>query len=83
MPLLQSYVQRVVARDVIERHNIAKPRVATAFAQRLMGLNGRQLSVRKIANDLKSAGISTSRELLSDLLGYLEDPSRMPICSSW
>ncbi len=73
VPLLQSYVQRVVARDVIERHNIAKPRVATAFAQRLMGLNGRQLSVRKIANDLKSAGISTSRELLGDLLGYLED----------
>ncbi len=73
VPLLQSYVQRVVARDVIERHNLAKPRVAASFAQRLMGLNGRQLSIRKVANDLRSAGIATSRELLGDLLGYLED----------
>ena len=35
--LLQSYVQRVVARDVIERHNVRQPRVAVLFAQRLLG----------------------------------------------
>lgn len=73
IPILQSYVQRVVARDVIERHNLAKPRVATAFAQRVLGLNGRQLSLRKAANDLRSAGLPTSRELLGDVFGYLQD----------
>lgn len=73
VPILQSYAQRVVARDVIERHNLAKPRVATAFTQRVLGLNGRQISIRKAVNDLKSVGLATSRELLGDILQYLED----------
>ena len=72
-PILQSYVQQVVARDVIERHDIGRPRVASQFAQRLMDMNGRQLSLRKVANDFKSAGLSTSRELLGDLLTYMQE----------
>lgn len=71
--LLQSYTQRVVARDVVERHNLARPRVASAFARRLMGLNARQLSVRKAENDLRSAGLATGRGYLADLLGYFEE----------
>lgn len=71
--LLQSYVQRVVLRDVVERHNIARPRVASALARRALGSNGKQLSLRKVENDLRSVGLSTSRELLGDLLGYFED----------
>lgn len=71
--VLQSYVQRVVSLDVVERHNIARPRIPALFAQRLVGLNARQLSVRKIVNDLKSAGVPTSRELLSDTLAYFEE----------
>lgn len=71
--LLQSYVQRVVSRDVVERHDVSRPRVASLFAQRVLGRNGRQISVRKTANDLKSAGISTSRDTLSDMLSYFEE----------
>ena len=71
--LLQSYVQRVVARDVIERHNVRQPRVAALFAQRLLGTNARQLSLRKTANDLRSAGIPTSKETLGDLLSYFQE----------
>lgn len=70
--LLQSYAQRVVSRDVVERHNVSKPRVASLFAQRLLGSNARELSIRKIEGDLRSAGIATSRELLGDLLAYFE-----------
>ncbi len=72
VPILQSYVQRVVARDIVERHDIAKPRVVAMFAQRVMGLNGRQLSLRKVANDLRSIGLPTSRALLGDVLSYLQ-----------
>lgn len=71
--LLQSYVQRVVTRDVVERHDIARPRVAAALARRLMGLNGKQISLRKIENDLRSAGIATGRAYLADLLAYFEE----------
>lgn len=71
--LLQSYAQRVVSRDVVERHDVPRPRVASLFAQRVLGLNGRQLSIRKAVNDLKAAGISTSRDTLSDMLAYFEE----------
>lgn len=70
--LLQSYVQRVVARDVIERHSIARPRVASLFAQRVMGSNAKAFSIRKVEADLRSLGLSSSRELLGNLLEYLE-----------
>lgn len=73
IPLLQSYAQRVVARDVIERHNLARPRAINAFTQRVLGTNARPLSIRKATNDLKSLGVATSRELLGDVLRYLED----------
>ena len=71
--LLQSYVQRVVARDVVERHDLSRPRVASALAQRLMELNARQLSIRKIENDFRSSGLVTGRAYLADLVGYFED----------
>ncbi|WP_244569189.1 ATP-binding protein [Bifidobacterium hapali] len=71
--LLQSYVQRVVSRDVVERHDIARPRIAAVTARRVMGSIGKQLSVRRLENDLRSMGLPTSRELLADLLDYFED----------
>ena len=71
--LLQSYVQRVVSRDVVERYDIARPRVASALARRLLGSNGKPLSIRKMENELRSAGLATSRVLLGDLLEYFED----------
>lgn len=71
--LLQSYVQRVVSRDVVERHDIARPRIAAVTARRVMGFIGKQLSVRRLENDLRSMGLPTSRELLADLLDYFED----------
>lgn len=71
--LLQSYTQRVVARDVVERHNLAKPRLAAALARKLMGLNARQLSIRKVENDLRSAGLASGRGYLADLVAHFED----------
>ncbi len=71
--LLQGYVQRVVARDVVERHDVARPRVASVFTQRVLSTNAKELSVRKIEGALRSMGLSSSRVLLGDLLGYLRD----------
>lgn len=71
--LLQSYAQRVVSRDVVERHDVGRPRVASAFAQRALGSNGREFSVRKVEGDFRTAGLGTSRALLGDLLSYFEE----------
>lgn len=70
--LLQSYAQQVVARDVVERHGIARARVASLFAQRVLSTNAKPLSVRKIESDLRAIGLNTSRELLGDMLSYFE-----------
>lgn len=73
VPLLQSYAQQVVLRDVIERHNIGNAQAITLFAQRLLSMNAQQLSLRKIESDLKSAGHKVSRVHLSAALGYLQE----------
>ena len=62
-----------MARDVVERHNVRQPRVAALFAQRILGSNARQLSLRKSANDLRSAGLPTSKETLGDLLAHYQE----------
>ena len=70
--LLQSYVRRVVARDVVERRGYARPNVAMACANRLLAMNARQVSVRRIENDLRSAGMGSGRGYLADLISSLE-----------
>lgn len=70
---LQGYAQRVVARDVIERHNVSNPRAVVGFARKLMALNGRLLSLRKAENELKSGGVTVSRAALGDYLSYFEE----------
>lgn len=72
IPLLQSYAQQVVARDVVERHSVIKPRVARLFGQKLLGSNAKQVSIRKTVNEMKSLGLVTSRELLSNLSDYFK-----------
>ena len=62
-----------MARDVVERHGVSKPKTASLLSQRLLGLNARQLSLRKMTNDLKAAGIATSREALGELFEYFQE----------
>ena len=71
--LLQSYVQQVVARDVVDRHNFAKPQLAKAVAQRLLSNNAKPVSLRRLEGDLRAVGLGTARETLSELMGWLGD----------
>ena len=71
--LLQGYVQRVVSRDVVERLDLARPLVAATCAQRILAMNGRQLSVRKMENDLRSAGLTSGRGYLAELVDAFEN----------
>ncbi len=73
VPVLQGYAQRVVARDVIERHDVRVPRVAADFARRVLSMNGRTLSLRKMENAFRSAGHRTSRTYLSEILNYFDE----------
>lgn len=70
---LQGYVQRVVARDVIERHDVEKPVVVVGFARKVLRLNGRPLSLRKTENELRSSGVVANRAELSEFLSYFKE----------
>lgn len=72
-PLLQSYVDVVVLRDVIERHAVTNP-VALRWLQRhLLSSPSAPFSIQKFYEALKSQGIPVAKDTLHALLSYLED----------
>ncbi|OZG59925.1 ATPase (AAA+ superfamily) [Bifidobacterium lemurum] len=73
MLLLQEYAYRTVALDVVERYGLRNPRVASMFVARCLASSGRELSVNKVYGDIRSRGVSVSRETLGNLLAYYED----------
>lgn len=71
--MLQDYANRTIAYDVIERYNLTNPIVASSFLSRCLASSGRELSINKAYNTLKSQGTSVSRNTLAQLLTYFED----------
>lgn len=71
--LLQEYAQRAVNLDVVDRYGFKNPRVASQLLARCLRTSGRELSLNKLHQAFRSAGVSVARESLSNLLGYYED----------
>lgn len=71
--LLQEYANRTVGLDVVERYGVRNPVAASRFLSRCLASSGRELSVNKVAGELKSAGLAVSRATLSSLLEYYEE----------
>jgi predicted AAA+ superfamily ATPase len=73
LPLLRSYIDVAVLRDVIERHGVSNP-VALRWLQRhLLGSPGAPFSVQKFYDALKSQGIPVSKDTLHAYLSHFED----------
>jgi predicted AAA+ superfamily ATPase len=70
---LQDYVQLVLLRDIIDRHQVKNVHAVRYFALALLQSSGSLTSVNKLANDLKSRGIAVGKDTLYDLLGYFVD----------
>jgi uncharacterized protein len=73
LDLLKTYVDVVLLRDVIERHNVTQPQVLRWLVQQLLGNAAGAFSVNKFFNDLKSRGIAVGKERLHEYLAHLED----------
>lgn len=71
--ILQGYVNTVIYRDVVERHEISNSQALKFTMQMVFNNPARQLSTRKIADSLKSQQITVSREMVSDYLDWLAD----------
>lgn len=71
--ILQEYVDIVILRDIVERHQISNIQALRAMVRHLLNAPANLFSVNKFYNDLKSQSISCSKDTLYDYLNYLED----------
>ena len=71
--MLQGYVNTVIYKDVVERHNSANTQTLKFTMQMVFNNPARQLSIRKIADHLKSQQLTASREYIADYLDWLSD----------
>lgn len=73
LELLRTYVDVVLLRDVVERHNVSQPQVLRWLVQQLLGNAAGAFSINKFHADLKSRGVAVAKETLHQLLAHMED----------
>lgn len=71
--LLQGYIDVLLLRDVIERHQVANVTALRWLVRRLLGSPAGLFSVTRFSADLKSQAIPVSRDNLYEFLTHLED----------
>lgn len=73
MELLRTYVDVVLLRDVVERHNLSQPQVLHWMVRQLLGNAAGSFSINKFHADLKSRGVAVGKDTLHSYLAHLED----------
>lgn len=71
--ILQEYVDVVIFRDIIERYAVSNVQALRAMVRHLLAAPATLFSVNKFYNDLRTQGISCSKNALYDYLDYLSD----------
>ncbi len=70
--ILQEYYQVMLFRDLIDRYQISNATALKFFLKRLFASATKQVSVNRLFNELKSAGIRVSKNTLYDFLDEAE-----------
>ncbi len=73
LELLRTYVDIVLLRDVVERHNLSQPQVLHWMVRQLLGNAAGSFSINKFYADLKSRGVAVGKDTLHSYLTHLED----------
>lgn len=71
--LLRSYVDVVLLRDVLERHNLSQPQILRWLVQQLLANAAGSFSINKFHADLRSRGVAVAKDTLHQMLAHLED----------
>lgn len=69
----QQYIDLILYRDVIERHNISNSYLLKYYLQFLLKNSTNLMSINKIYRDFRSQGLSVSKNSLYEYLEYLKD----------
>ncbi len=70
---LQEYLDVVIYRDIIERHNVKTPALIKYMILSMIKNVGKPFAVNKFYNDSKSQGYQIGKDLLYDYADYIED----------
>lgn len=71
--LLQSYVDTLLLRDVVERYHVSQVAALRWMARRCLRNPAALFSAHALYRDLKSQGHAVSKDTVHNLLGYLVD----------
>jgi predicted AAA+ superfamily ATPase len=71
--ILQSYVDAVVLRDVIERHGVSNTEALRALLHHILSAPTTKLSVHKLYQGLKSQGLRLGKDDLYTFIRHLSD----------
>ncbi|HKY35153.1 MAG TPA: ATP-binding protein [Polyangiaceae bacterium] len=71
--ILQEYLDAVILRDVVERHQVSNTVALRRLIRRIINAPASLTSVHRLYNDFRSQGISVSKDTLYALLDHLED----------
>ncbi|MBW6455418.1 MAG: AAA family ATPase [Trueperaceae bacterium] len=72
LPLLTSYVDLMLLRDVIERHRVTNVEALRRLQRHLLANPAGSFSVSKFHRDLRSQGLPVAEETLHQMLHHLE-----------
>lgn len=70
---LQEYFNVLLYKDLAERYNISNTVALKFFLKRIIATSTKQISINKIYNELKSAGIKIGKNTLYDFLDYVQN----------
>lgn len=71
--LLSGYVDTMVLRDIIERHNATNVVALRALQRHLLANPGSPFTVQKFYNALRSQGVAVGKDTLHEYLAHLQD----------
>lgn len=70
---LQEYLDVVLYRDIIERHNIKNPTLIKYMILSMIHNVGKPFAVNKFYNDIKSQGYQIGKDILYEYADHMED----------
>lgn len=70
---LQDYLDVMIYRDIIERHNIKNPTLIKYMILSMIHNVGKPFAVNKFYNDLKTKGYSIGKDILYEYADHIED----------
>lgn len=71
--ILQGYINAVLLKDIIERHNVGNVLVLKHLVRHIMNSSGGKFSVNKFFNAMKSMAIKCTKNSLYEYLDHLTD----------